>query len=99
MVTPLQPVNYGSPLGITANTGSQELIPANSSRRYAFVFNLGTEDVFLGIGATAEVDKGVVVPPSSHYEISSQRDNLTGEAVNVITASGTSKVTAQEATK
>lgn len=78
----------GTPTTYTATTTSGTALAANTDRRYACITNLGTETVYLAIGATAEANKGIPIRQNERYEISSE--NLTKSAITAITGASTS---------
>ncbi|GAI27825.1 unnamed protein product, partial [marine sediment metagenome] len=41
------------------STAEQEVLPANPSRTYALLINPSAEEVFLGMGIPAIVDRGI----------------------------------------
>lgn len=90
------PIVYNSaPDSAAITTVTSEVLAANDKRRGAILINDGATKVYLGIGFAAVAGKGIAIAAGGSYEIN--RVNLTLQAVNVITSSGTSTITFQEA--
>ncbi len=84
-----------APTTHTATNSSSVLMATNASRRGAMIQVTGNKAVFLGFGSNAaEVNKGVRLVKNERLVMDATL--LPTEAVNVITASGTSTVLIQE---
>ena len=55
---------------------SLNILDINVDRKFVHISNLSDTHVFLGLGMTAELNKGVSIPPHSTYEISAMKGNL-----------------------
>lgn len=73
--TPLPVDDYGGPTASTttvveASQVSQTLLAANTSRRGCTVYNNGTSDLYLKLGANASsTDFTLIVAPGGYYEV------------------------------
>lgn len=94
--------NFTVPTHSTVVVGSTstEVLAKNQKRKYAILQNVSTEPISLKIDATAVVGSGIILSADSaggatpngdggSYEISPTFGNLTWEAINAITTSGT----------
>jgi len=91
-------INLGQgqdPGSATATTSSSEIVPANPSRRWCIVTNIGNKDVWLSFGKAAEVDKGFLLAANGGSLDLTIGFNTT-EAINGITSAATSDVAYQE---
>ena len=81
----------------TATTTSSAMLASNSNRKYAFLQNIGTVDVYIKVNATAVASQGILLPAGGgFYEMSMAAGNLDTRAINGITASGSATVLATE---
>jgi len=99
-VEQVQSLNYSAPdTDATVNTtATTEIVPANSARKYLVIVNASDVIMYLAVGANAEKTKGIYLAANGgSFEMITA--NLSAEAVDAISASGSSKtVTVQEAT-
>ncbi|GAI47356.1 unnamed protein product, partial [marine sediment metagenome] len=66
----------------------QEVLPANPSRTYALLINPSAEEVFLGMGIPAIVDRGIpLLTAGSNYEINAT--NLWLGSIHAVSKAGT----------
>ena len=64
-------------------------LAANVLRQYVCLVNDGTESIYLKIGAAAVLNEGIPLNAGGgSYEMSQSLDNLNGDAINAICASG-----------
>ena len=78
----------------TATTTSGVALP--SAKRFQLVIsNTGSNGVFLNLGATAEVNKGIYLAPSGGT-YTMDAFTLTDDSINAITSSGTSNLSIYE---
>lgn len=82
--------------GVAPNA-SEIVIAANSQRGYLVILNRSDESISLGLGGNpAVLNAGVIIEPFGSYEMLNG-NNLDGEAVEMISASGGKDVSWQEA--
>ena len=74
---------------------SIQLLASVSGRKFATISNSGNEDVWLGLGVTAELNKGMLLPPGFTLTIDGDRP-FTG-IVYGISASGSNNCGTSEA--
>jgi hypothetical protein len=90
---PSRPSSAKTPKGkVTAKTSSETLAAANESRVALYVTNVGANNVFLALGATAVAEEGILLTKEGGGTVI---DNYSG-AVAVITKSGESVVSLSE---
>jgi len=82
-ITSISSTNYS----ILATSGT--VLAANTSRRYARIQNNGAYNVFLNLGATAEVDHGIKLASGEYYEIDDV-NRYTGIITGIAATSGQS---------
>jgi len=75
----------------TVTTDSIEIIPENLKRKMVALINYGNKDVFWAAGFPAVVDKGLPIAKNGGILLLDQR-LMTTNAINGITASGSSLV-------
>ncbi len=63
---------------------STNLLALNANRKYALIRNFSNKNMFLALGATAELNKGIVLFPNEQYEISAMKGNLYKGDINAI---------------
>lgn len=76
---------------------SAEILAANSSRKYAYVFNNTGATVYIKLGATAVVNQGFQLGPNESFEINSSKMwtgsitaiKATATSINLDVAEGT----------
>jgi len=79
----------------TAGSSSTELVAANAARKYLAIVNDSDETVYISIGETAVVGKGIRLNANGgSFEM--DNSNLSFKAVNGICSSGDKNVTYQE---
>ena len=91
-------LTWGQPLEQTVNLagGSSEILAANLNRIGAVIVNDGAQDIYLAMGADAEVNKGIFLGAAGgFYEITTV--NLTTQAINGIAVADGGHITKQEA--
>ena len=79
----------------TVAVTSTEIVPANANRQWVFITNVGAEDVFIAIGQTALLNKGMVLRSPNGSIVLDATSCPTG-AVNGIVGANTSAVIFQE---
>lgn len=84
-----------TPGSVTVTTTSTEILPANENRKWAIITNKGNVDVFIAIGQTALLDRGMVLGRSGG-SITLDEDLMSIEAVNGIVQAGSAVVIFQE---
>lgn len=62
---------------VAINSISTTVLAANSSRKYAAITNNGGSVVYLGLGGTAYLDRGIRLNTTGNYEIN-KLNNYTG---------------------
>ncbi len=91
--------NYGAGQtpGVTdVATTSTEIAPANDSRNWILLTNIGATDVYASFDKSAELQKGILLGANGGSLVL-DKNVLTTGPINGITSSGTSKVIYQEA--
>lgn len=85
-----------SPATASVGTSSAQAVASNGSRKGLLITNLSNNIVFLGLGATAELNKGIALTPYGAF----QMDEFTfcTSAVNAIATGTSSTVSVQEFT-
>lgn len=82
---------------VATSTSSGVALAANTNASYRYFFNTSaTITVTLGLGNTPTAGVGIVLPPNSSYEMSSEIGNLFKGVVNAIAASGTPSLAVTE---
>ncbi len=77
------------------STTQQEVVGTNPGRRYCLIVNPSAEEVFLGMGIPAIVDRGIpLLSAGSSYEINST--NLWLGSVYAVSKAGTPDILIQE---
>ncbi len=101
-LTETQPVSVqkvsltaNSPTNVTCNSATTALVSSNTSRKGLVITNTGSEDVFIGIGASAEVNKGIYLVAGGGTWAMDEY-TFTTQAINGITTTSTSNVSIQE---
>lgn len=93
-------INYGkgaAPVSVTATTGSTEIIPANSKRKFFYLVNQDTTDVYVAVDTTATTDEGILLGKNGGT-LGMDATGMSVGAVNGITKTGQSLVLFQEFT-
>ena len=89
--TDIAPVNSN----VTVTSTSGPILAFNSGRKYAVIVNDSDADIYLALGVTAVVNKGILIKAAGgSYEINA--DNMFRGVVNGVTASGSKNVTVTE---
>lgn len=79
---------------ITAGGTAQTLAAANMNRRYLFIQNISSEDLWFNIGTTAVADQpSIKLTPGSSFEFA---EFVPVEAISIIGATTGSKFVAKE---
>lgn len=96
-------VGAGSPAVTMADfvpsitTSSATVLASNPDRTYALLQNDGAVDVYLRIGATAVINRGIrLLANGGSYEMSAAFGNLDTRVINGITVAGTAVVLVTE---
>jgi hypothetical protein len=61
---------------VSVTSASTTISEANSLRSFFYISNPSAGDVYISLGNTAEIGKGIYLPSGSAYEFSSQYGNL-----------------------
>ena len=69
---------------VNVGRSSINLLAFNANRKYALIRNISDKNMFLALGATAELNKGIVLLPNEQYEISAMKGNLYKGDINAI---------------
>lgn len=69
---------------VNVGGSSINLLALNANRKYALIRNFSNKNMFLALGATAELNKGIVLFPNEQYEISAMKGNLYKGDINAI---------------
>lgn len=69
---------------VNVGRSSINLLALNANRKYALIRNFSNKNMFLALGATAELNKGIVLFPNEQYEISAMKGNLYKGDINAI---------------
>lgn len=69
---------------VNVGGSSINLLALNANRKYALIRNFSNKNMFLALGATAELNKGIVLSPNEQYEISAMKGNLYKGDINAI---------------
>lgn len=69
---------------VNVGESSINLLALNANRKYALIRNFSDKNMFLALGATAELNKGIVLFPNEQYEISAMKGNLYKGDINAI---------------
>lgn len=69
---------------VNVGESSTNLLALNANRKYALIRNISDKNMFLALGATAELNKGIVLFPNEQYEISAMKGNLYKGDINAI---------------
>lgn len=86
----------GQTPGTTSVTDSStEIVATNTSRRWCFLTNIGSQDVYVAIGQTAILNRGILLAANGG-SLAMGADTMSTEAINGITSTGTSNVIFQE---
>lgn len=91
--------NFGEglePGSTTVTTSTTEIVPANNSRNFIYLTNVGANDVFIAFDKPAQINKGVLLGSNNGSLTLDKESNVLGP-INGITASGSSAVIFQEA--
>jgi hypothetical protein len=82
---------------VTATSVTGALLAANAARKAALFINIGSVDVYIGLGVAAVASQGILLQANGgSYAESDKLGNLDVAAVNCITASGTAVVVVTE---
>ena len=71
---------------LTATTSSQEILAANTRRRWAIICNSGANGLWLGFGVAAVVGTGVYVPPSGGTLVIDGDNRWQGSVTGILAA-------------
>ncbi len=91
-------VNFGVgqvPNSVSVGNTSTEIVAANTSRKWCVITNIGNRDIFVAIGQTALINKGIFLGRNGG-SLLMDAGIMSIESVNGITTSGTSDVIFQE---
>jgi len=91
-----EPLTYSAPAKVAVGSSTTEILAINASRRYAGIVNDSDEEIYLGVGAAAVMNQGVLLSPGGSMEFV-RGQNLSTQAINGICTSGSKNVTVQEA--
>ncbi len=80
-----------APTTTTVTNSSTEILAANSDRKWCLVTNIGGRDVYVAIGQTAILNRGALLKKQGGSFLM-DRDFMSFETLNGITASGSSAV-------
>ena len=95
------PLKYTHTAVVVGNTSTPLLAACTDrSRAYVLIQNVSSEKVDIKVGAAAVADEGIQIAPAStgivtatgSFEMSEAKNNLSFDAINGITASGTKNV-------
>ena len=97
---PIRDVNYSAPANATAGLASTEAVAENGSRTYLLIVNDSDTVVYLAIGATAVVGKGIRrnANGGSFEMLRDVGGNFSHQVVNAISSAAGKILTIQEAT-
>ena len=84
-----------APGSTVVTTSSTEIVPFNDKRSWCYVTNIGVHDIFLAIGQTAELNKGMFLGKLGGSMLM-DINTLCNQALNGITINGTTTVIFQE---
>lgn len=59
----------GYPTQVTVGITSVQLLPANSARKYAYIFNNSTEAIFIQYQVSAALNQGIKINPGTLLEL------------------------------
>lgn len=80
---------------VAVTNTSGPVLAFNSGRKYAVIVNDSDADIYLALGVTAVVNKGILIKAAGgSFEINDQ--NMFRGVVNGVTASGSKNVTVSE---
>ena len=91
-------INTGNgqiPDSVSITNTSGEILAANTIRKWCYLTNLGSRDVFIAIGQTALINKGILLGKQGG-SLDLDSDIMSEETINGITLSGSSTVIFQE---
>lgn len=93
-------INFGAgqtPDNVTITNSSTQILAANTSRKWCIMTNTGNRDIFVAMGQTALVNKGILIGRNGG-SLTLTASALSTEAINGITTGGSSSMTYQEGT-
>ncbi len=84
-----------TPGSTSVSNSNTEILAANTARRWCVLTNIGNKDVWVAMGQTALVNKGMLLGRSGGSVVMGN-DFMCVDAVNGITSSGSSTIAFQE---
>lgn len=78
--TYITPAHTEASVGVTTTA----VLAANADRKYALIQNDSDSNIYIMIGASAELNHGILLPPKAGYEMSAALGNLMLGAINGI---------------
>ena len=95
LVTSRSPTSGSPPTNAIITTVSSVVVAANRNRKYLYLTNIGARDIWIGLGNTVSVDKGILIDKNGgRFSITS--DNQCYDAINAIVANATSTLAIHE---
>lgn len=97
---PVRNVKYSAPASVTVGATDTVVLAENGARTYLLLVNDSDTTIYLGIGATAVVNKGIRLNANggSFEMLRDVGGNFSHQAVNAISTAAGKNLTVQEAT-
>lgn len=86
------PISNATNTSVTVGSSSTEVLPSKGDRYFAVLVNDSDEAIYLGLGADAELNKGVRLNANGGSVIFEGEQVFTG-SINAICASGSKNLT------
>jgi hypothetical protein len=85
-----------APATAVVDTSSAQAVGANGSRKGLVITNVSSNNVFFGVGATAELNSGIALGPFGTWEM--DEHTFSTAAINAIASASASPIAIQEYT-